>query len=41
MKEGKKSKYQVGVTEPKIGNAIQETLNINCINNDLVLELLR
>lgn len=41
VKDGKKSKYTLGVTEPKIGNAIQETLNIRCESNDLVLELLR
>lgn len=41
VKPGKKSKFVLGVCEPKIGNAIQETMNIKCESNDLVLELLR
>ena len=41
VKEGKKAKFVLGVSEPKIGNAISETLNIPCACNDLTLELFR
>ncbi len=41
VKEGKRSKFTLGVCEPKVGNIIQETMNISCQSNDLVLELLR
>jgi nucleolar protein 56 len=41
VKEGKRAKFVVGVSEPKIGNAISETLSIPCECNDLTLELFR
>merc|ERR1711934_519161 len=41
VKEGKKAKFVLGVSEPKIGNAISETLSIPCSCNDLTLELFR
>ena len=41
VKEGKKAKFVLGVSEPKIGNAISETLSIPCMCNDLTLELFR
>merc|ERR1711990_1306843 len=40
-KPGKKSKFVLGVSDHKIGNAIQETLGISCICDDLSNELLR
>merc|ERR1711990_1100614 len=40
-KSGKKSKFVLGVSDHKIGNAIQETLGISCICDDLSNELLR
>ena len=36
-----KSKVQLGVSEPKIGGAIQDVLPISCVSSDLVHELLR
>merc|ERR1712195_130748 len=41
VKEGKRAKYVVGVSDAKIGNAISETLSIPCECNDLTLELFR
>jgi nucleolar protein 56 len=41
VKPGKKAKFVVGVSDPKIGNAISESLNIPCECNDLTLELFR
>merc|ERR1711934_1015238 len=41
VKEGKKAKFVLGVSEPKIGHAISETLSIPCTCNDLTLELFR
>jgi nucleolar protein 56 len=41
VKPGKKSKYQLGVAEPKLGGAIQEALNMRCVSNDVTAELLR
>merc|ERR1712216_822044 len=40
-KSGKKSKFVLGVSEPKIGNAIQENLGVKCVCDDLSNELLR
>jgi len=40
-KPGKKSKFVLGVSEPKIGSAIQEQLGVSCINDELATELLR
>lgn len=40
-KEGKKSKFSLGVAEPKVGSQILEVTNIPCQSNDFVLELLR
>jgi nucleolar protein 56 len=41
VKDGKKSKVKLGVTEPKVGAAILEATNIPCEANDRVGELLR
>jgi nucleolar protein 56 len=41
VKTGKKSKYILGVSEDKLGSAIQEELGINCQKSTLILELLR
>mmetsp|Transcript_13962 Transcript_13962/g.37552 ORF Transcript_13962/g.37552 Transcript_13962/m.37552 type:complete len:486 (+) Transcript_13962:62-1519(+) len=42
LKGGKeKSKFALGVSDPKIGGSIQETTGIPCVANDLVNELLR
>merc|ERR1712167_41970 len=40
-KPGKKSKFVLGVSEPKIGNAIQENLGVSCVCDELSGELLR
>merc|ERR1712167_269597 len=40
-KPGKKSKFELGVSDPKIGNAIQENLGVSCVCDDLSNELLR
>merc|ERR1712216_198528 len=40
-KSGKKSKFVLGVSEPKVGNAIQESLGVKCVCDDLSNELLR
>merc|ERR1711934_65139 len=40
-KSGKKSKFVLGVSEPKVGNAIQENLGVKCVCDDLSNELLR
>merc|ERR1711990_1045132 len=40
-KPGKKSKFVLGVSDPKIGNGISETLGISCVCDDITLELLR
>uniref|UniRef100_A0A7N1A4N0 Nucleolar protein 56 n=1 Tax=Kalanchoe fedtschenkoi TaxID=63787 RepID=A0A7N1A4N0_KALFE len=41
VKEGKKPKYSLGVSEPKIGSHIFEETKIPCQSNEFVLELLR
>jgi len=41
VKPGKKAKFFVGVVDPKIGNAIQDELNVPCNSNETVLELIR
>uniref|UniRef100_A0A7N0UZ57 Nucleolar protein 56 n=1 Tax=Kalanchoe fedtschenkoi TaxID=63787 RepID=A0A7N0UZ57_KALFE len=41
VKEGKKAKYSLGVSEPKIGSHISEETKIPCQSNEFVLELLR
>ncbi|GFP82447.1 nucleolar protein 56 [Phtheirospermum japonicum] len=41
VKEGKKPKFSLGVTEPKLGSHISEVTKIPCISNEFVLELLR
>ena len=41
VKEGKKSKFSLGVAEPKLGSHISETTNITCQSGEFVLELLR
>ncbi|CAI5947557.1 unnamed protein product [Closterium sp. NIES-65] len=40
-KAGKKPSYQLGVSESKLGSAIQETAGVPCVSNDLVMELMR
>ncbi|KAL3617556.1 hypothetical protein CASFOL_037877 [Castilleja foliolosa] len=41
VKEGKKPKFSLGVTEPKLGSHISEVTKIPCQSNEFVLELLR
>ncbi|KAL2642822.1 hypothetical protein R1flu_010409 [Riccia fluitans] len=41
VKPGKKVKYSVGVSEPKLGSAILEATGIPCVSNNYVLEFLR
>jgi len=41
VKEGKKPKFSLGISEPKLGSQIFEVLRIPCQSNDFVLELLR
>lgn len=41
VKEGKKAKFSLGLSEPKLGSAIQEATNIPCQSNDFVMELMR
>jgi len=40
-KDVKKAKYQLGVSAPTMGNAIQEELNIPCVSNEVVKEIVR
>ncbi|MED6207398.1 snoRNP complex protein nop56 [Stylosanthes scabra] len=41
VKEGKKAKFSLGVSDPKIGSQISEVTKIPCQSNDFVNELLR
>ncbi|KAM2231050.1 hypothetical protein EV1_015118 [Malus domestica] len=41
VKEGKKPKFSLGVSEPKIGSHIFEETKIPCQSNEFVLELIR
>ncbi|KAK4486142.1 hypothetical protein RD792_008810 [Penstemon davidsonii] len=41
VKEGKKPKFSLGVSEPKLGSHIYEVTKIPCQSNEFVLELLR
>ncbi|RDX64739.1 Nucleolar protein 56, partial [Mucuna pruriens] len=41
VKEGKKAKFSLGVTDPKIGSQISEVTKIPCQSNEFVGELLR
>ncbi|CAJ1943658.1 unnamed protein product [Sphenostylis stenocarpa] len=41
VKEGKKGKFSVGVSDPKIGSQISEVTKIPCQSNEFVSELLR
>jgi nucleolar protein 56 len=41
MKEGKKGKFQLGVIEPNVGKAIQDSIGVPCVSNDAILELIR
>lgn len=41
VKEGKKPKFSLGVSEPKIGSCIFEATKIPCQSNEFVHELLR
>eukprot|EP00325_Prymnesiales_sp_UTEX-LB-985_P000887 CAMPEP_0174702764 /NCGR_PEP_ID=MMETSP1094-20130205/6940_1 /TAXON_ID=156173 /ORGANISM="Chrysochromulina brevifilum, Strain UTEX LB 985" /LENGTH=541 /DNA_ID=CAMNT_0015900583 /DNA_START=82 /DNA_END=1710 /DNA_ORIENTATION=+ len=40
-KQGKKSKFALGVSEHKIGGMVQDELGVTCVCNDLTAELLR
>jgi nucleolar protein 56 len=41
VKTGKSPKFKLGLSDPKLGSAIQESTNIPCIANDVVGEVLR
>eukprot|EP00884_Botryococcus_braunii_P017528 jgi/Botrbrau1/4459/Bobra.0348s0044.2 len=41
VKQGKKAQWQLGVADPKLGSAIQETTGVPCVCNELTGELLR
>ena len=41
VKQGKASKFKLGVYDPKLGSAIQEVTAIPCVANDMVGEVLR
>ncbi|KAK7389186.1 hypothetical protein VNO78_24021 [Psophocarpus tetragonolobus] len=41
VKEGKKAKFSLGVSDPKIGSQISELTKIPCQSNEFVSELLR
>jgi len=41
VKSVKKASYQLGVTAPTMGNFIQENLNIPCVSNEVVREIVR
>eukprot|EP00897_Mesotaenium_endlicherianum_P004843 jgi/Mesen1/4387/ME000222S03503 len=41
VKEGKKPKFRIGTSEPKLGSAIQEATNFPCVSNDFILEFIR
>jgi len=41
VKAGKKPKFVLGVYEPKLGSAIQESLGVPCVANELTSEMLR
>ena len=41
VKEGKKPKFSLGTSEPKLGSHILEATKIPCQSNEFVLELLR
>jgi nucleolar protein 56 len=41
VKDSKKAKFQLGVSDPKLGNSIVDALNIPCVCNDHVGEILR
>ena len=41
VKEGKKAKFWLGVTDPKLGNSIYEGLGIPCKCEDITRELIR
>lgn len=36
VKDGKKAKFKLGVSDPKLGSAIQETTGVPCVANDMV-----
>ncbi|CAL0325299.1 unnamed protein product [Lupinus luteus] len=40
-KEGKKTKFSLGVADPKIGSQVSELTKIPCQSNEFVLELIR
>ena len=41
VKDSKKAKFQLGVSDPKLGNSIVEATNIPCVCNDHIGEIIR
>ena len=41
MKDAKKAKFQLGVSDPKLGNSIVESTGVPCVCNDQIGELIR
>jgi len=41
VKPGKKAKFALGVSDPKLGGCVKEELSIECISNETVLEIMR
>jgi len=41
VKEGKKAKFSLGVTDPKLGGDIKDALAVDCVSNETVLEIMR
>ena len=41
VKDAKKAKFQLGVSDPKLGNSIVEATNIPCVCNDHIGEIIR
>ena len=41
VKDAKKAKFQLGVSDPKLGNSIVESTGVPCVCNDQIGELIR
>ena len=41
VKDAKKAKFQLGVSDPKLGNSIVEQTSIPCVCNDHIGEIIR
>mmetsp|Transcript_3058 Transcript_3058/g.5261 ORF Transcript_3058/g.5261 Transcript_3058/m.5261 type:complete len:500 (-) Transcript_3058:372-1871(-) len=41
VKDSKKAKFKLGVSDPKLGSAIQETTGVPCVANEMVGEVMR